>query len=332
MAEEHLQTGAEGILAVLSMSGTTSVTIRIIPAAQAFSREIVSLEESEAKPLLTIEELCERGLTYVAELVLWSHEMVARIDISVVLDGQPFATGLPHGAYTRRQPAPLSEGHIEYLHIAAADIPSDPFVEDAAKEASEALRRHRPRGLAAVREPVHGWKKLHEAAAGFVTEEAIDFSSSLLAKVIDHAQGIEIHVHPVHQAGCPEDPVESGPSSLVDSIAVVDILRAVERKADKKSVVRKEAAPVLVYESAIGLKGIMDILASGILALQLEGALEIIEPEHQRLSSVPAKLDSVRLLGLYELPDVHLQQLRAHHGLTATIQFSLFQVIAVAAR
>lgn len=253
MAEEHLQTGAEGILAVLSMSGTTSVTIRIIPAAQAFSREIVSLEESEAKPLLTIEELRERGLAYVAELVLRSHEMVARIDISVVLDGKAFATGLPHGAYTRRQPAPLSEGHIEYLHIAAADIPAHPLVEDAAKEAAESLRRHRPRGLAAVREPVHGWKKLHEAAAGFVAEEAIDLSSSLLAKVVDHAQGIEIHVHPVHQAGSPEDTVKSGPSSLVDSIAVVDILRAVERKADKKSVVRKEAAPVLVYESAVGL-------------------------------------------------------------------------------
>lgn len=82
----------------------------------------------------------------IAQAPLRIHEMVAWIDVPVVLDGQVAAAAIAESADARLYSAPRGQGRIESQDEVPAYIPSHPIVEDIAEIPAECLRIHRPRG------------------------------------------------------------------------------------------------------------------------------------------------------------------------------------------
>ena len=61
-------------------------------------------------------------------------EVVARIEIAVVLERQRGAAGLGVDAQAGRLAEPVGERHVEHLHVDLADVVPHPLLEDVDQE------------------------------------------------------------------------------------------------------------------------------------------------------------------------------------------------------
>jgi hypothetical protein len=84
----------------------------------------------------------------VAEQVARLDEVVARVHVAGVLEGQRQAAGLAMHAQARSFADPVRERRVEHLHVDLAHVAPDPVLEDVDEEATVALGRHRSRGHA----------------------------------------------------------------------------------------------------------------------------------------------------------------------------------------
>ena len=72
------------------------------------------------------------------------HEVVAAIDVAVMLHGQTVPAGLSHGTHSAWNPAPAGEGGVEHLDEDTPHIALAPLVEDVAQELPVTLRADAP--------------------------------------------------------------------------------------------------------------------------------------------------------------------------------------------
>ena len=74
----------------------------------------------------------------VAEQVLGFDEVVAGVEVAVVLERDGVAARLAEDADAGGEAAPRCDRGVERLHEDGADVARDPFVEDGDKELTEA--------------------------------------------------------------------------------------------------------------------------------------------------------------------------------------------------
>ena len=83
-----------------------------------------------------VEHLRERLLADVAQSVFWEYEVVAAIQVAVILHHAGMTATLRHGAYTRRYACIVGQCGVKQLYEIRAYILPYPFVEYLTKESS----------------------------------------------------------------------------------------------------------------------------------------------------------------------------------------------------
>ena len=153
MVEEGLVPGAQVVEPGLTVGrldeavlGAAAVAGEPDVARAAVGGQGVALVEPEAALLFGRHELGHRGLRDVAELVRLLDEVVARVEVAVVLQGEGGAAGLRVDAQRRRLAVPAGQGDVEHLDVDLADVAADPLLEDPDEERAVLVGRDRPIG------------------------------------------------------------------------------------------------------------------------------------------------------------------------------------------
>ena len=217
MVEERLEPGAQvvqarfairrldkSILRALAVTGKTHI------ALQTITRQRVPLVLAEFYLLGRRHQLDHVLFLDVAQEVVRLDKVVARVEITVVLDGQPRAAGLVEDAHPRSAHAqPVAQRCLEGLHVDAAHVVAHPLVEDGAEETAELLRQHRPLRdctpflieRQAVRvDALHDRDELHPVGPGLVAQEAIDLQRIVAVHPIDGREDIVLDAMLLKQA------------------------------------------------------------------------------------------------------------------------------------
>ena len=151
VVEERLEPGAQVVQPRLTIRRhdeailrTFAVTGEAHVAFPAVTRQRIPLVLAEFELLGRGHQLDHVSCPDVAQQVVGLDKVVARVQIAVVLDGQPRAAGLVEDAHPGGGHAqPVAQRRLEGLHEDPAHIVAHPLVEDGAEETAELLRQHR---------------------------------------------------------------------------------------------------------------------------------------------------------------------------------------------
>ena len=173
--------------------------------------------------------------------------------------------------------------------------------------------------------------ELDEPGAQVVSEVAIDLQWMVLVRRVHRAQDVELHVVLGEQLEAPQHPLGRGVSPLVDPVAVMELRRPVDADADQEAMLGEQLAPGIVQQRAVGLDGVLDLLARPAVPLgQLDRPAKELHPHERGLAALPRDRDlRSRGVGLEELAHVALEQLIRHSKAIAGIERLLGQEEAV---
>ena len=132
--------GGKAVLGTFATAGKEVVTLA------AVGGEAVALLDAEAEELGLALQVGKVLGADVAEAVLGIHEVVAHVDVAVVLDHEAVAARGAEGAERGLHATPLGEGDVEELYEAFAYVVDDPLVEHVAHELAEGFRGDAPGG------------------------------------------------------------------------------------------------------------------------------------------------------------------------------------------
>src|SRR6185312_11861816 len=130
----------EAVLGALSVAGEADF------ALVAVAGQGVALGGSEAALLGRADERLHGRLHNVAQLIFRIDEVVAGVEVAVVLEGEGHAAVLAENTKALRHSEPAFESYVEDLDEGLADVAADPLVEDGAQEFSELQRLDGPLG------------------------------------------------------------------------------------------------------------------------------------------------------------------------------------------
>ena len=121
------------------------------------------------------------------------HEVVARIEVAVVLDDGNIAARRPEYAKRMLLPERYSGGLFEYLHFDSPDVSAYPFIENGTEKTAPCLSRYRQRANAifSVRLWLDHRQKAHVRSFDLL-EEPVYFGGIPNIMGIDHTQDISI--------------------------------------------------------------------------------------------------------------------------------------------
>ena len=139
---QRAQSGLTGLGPVEPVLRTLAVTGEKVLALHTLVRQAVSLVNPESGLYGRAHHLAKGCLHDIAHLVLRIHEMIARVQVSVVFyDGIPSA-GLRISAGSRRCSAPIRQGAVKKIHEILSHIVPHPIIEDIAHEFAVFPRCH----------------------------------------------------------------------------------------------------------------------------------------------------------------------------------------------
>ena len=151
--EEVLVSLAQGVESLLATAcggkavlGAFATAGEEVFALAAVGGEAVTLLDAEAEELGLALQVGKVLGADVAEAVFGVYEVVAHVDVAVVLDHEAVTAGGAEGAEPGLHAIPLGEGDVEELHEAFAHVIDDPLVEHVAHELAEGFRGDAPRG------------------------------------------------------------------------------------------------------------------------------------------------------------------------------------------
>ena len=111
-------------------------------ALPAVARQRLLLGLPEGVLRRALEEFGKRGLADVAQPVLGGDEVIALIEVAVVLDDRDIPAGGTEDAQRMVQAVGRPRGFLEDLDDDPPDVLPHPLVEDRAQEVAEGFRRH----------------------------------------------------------------------------------------------------------------------------------------------------------------------------------------------
>lgn len=288
------------------------------------------------------------GLADVAETVFRIDEVVAGIELAVVLQRHGLAAHRRAGAHLRGQAERLRHGGLEHVDVQAAEVLRQPFRPHRTQEVAIVAGIDRPLGDDGQRvigprargaEQRHvgrpgeaggaqlevarldAGRELDAEAARDRAQVAIDLERCPCHVAIDHAQQGEGHLGRRQPVGRGDDAVVGRLAALGRAVAVVQLAGAVHAEADDEAVRLQEGDPFVVEQQAVGLQVVLDALAGLAMAcLQFDHAAEEVQPHHRGLAALPGEHHLVAGLGLDVLADVGFQQPLVHARVAAVLQ------------
>ena len=333
----------EAVLGAFAVAGKEKL------ALAALRGKAVALHGTKLLLPLAVHHLRQCMGADVAQLVLGEDEVVAGIDVAVVLHYAGMAAGLGQGTHAGLLAHPVGQGGVEELDEIFAHVMPYPLVEEGAEKFTPLRggdrkigqgnllaisRRSQVTPIGMRKDALHDGGKL-DVAATYLLEEVVEVERIVGIEVVDHGQGIPLHPVLVEQCDAPHHLLERRHPLLVATVLVVKLLRSIYRDPHEPVVLLKEAAPLVSEQCAVGLQGVVDGAATGILALQLHHPLVEGERPHQRLAAVPGEEHLRHGLRLDVLLDEAFEQLVAHReaprGFLVSVEVALLKVIAVGA-
>ena len=312
----------------------------------ALTGQAVTLVTSELQLSLAIHHRGDGVAVDIAQQVFRENEMVARIDVAVVLYHPRMTTGGTHGAEAGWLTGPAGKSGVEQLHEHLSHVVAHPLVENGAaemgilegrktlpretlqtlplplpvREGREYFFRRVPvRKVIAplpcregLGESLYNRRELNILAAVLLIE-MIDIERMVGVVVVHHAHCVPLHAVLLQQAYAAHHLMKGRLASASTAIGIVKLLRPVDGDADEPVVLTKKLAPLVGEQRAVGLQAVVDDVASvGIGLLQLQHTLVETQRTHQRLATVPSE-EHLRLrLGLNILTNIGLKGTVVH--------------------
>ena len=338
---EAAQAGLSILCPSESVLGTFAMAGKEPAAPDTFGRQAVTFADTEAYLLLRRHQFLKRRVKDIAHSVLRIHEVVAGIEVAVVLYHGVAAAGLGVCTYSGRDSAPAGKGGIELADEVKSDIIPYPMVEDVAEVLSIGQGINGPwcqRRFSGRRigypsgniQMLHHGHELH-VAASYGLQEAVDVESASLARLADGAHGIILHAVAVQKLDSAYNLREGRGPATVTAVTVMYILRAVYRYADEKIVIPQEMAPVGGKQNAVGLYGIVHSLAARVFSLVFERLAVEVQAHEQRFSAMPVECHFIDLVCVDIFLHEMLEHFICHPGLSSAIYFALVKIVAIAA-
>ncbi len=195
MSKKRFVARAQVIKSGLSVRGfdkpilrTLAVTGKAHLALATVARQRVKFVPAELPLPVRTYELNQGHVLYVAQKVLGLDEVIAGVEITVVLQRERVPAGLGEDAHRRRPADPGSQGRVKHLNEDAAHVPSHPFIENLDQKSPELLRcnraiRHSVSLLetrdAVLVHPLDDRNELNEARSGLVAQEVFELALML---------------------------------------------------------------------------------------------------------------------------------------------------------
>ena len=144
---------------------------------------------------------------------------------------------------------------------------------------------------------------MDEPGAEPVSEVSVNLEGMVLVRRVHRAQDVELHVVFGEQLEAPQHPLRRGVSPLVDPVAVVELGGPIDADADQEAMLGEQLAPGIIQQGAVGLDGVLDLLARPTVLLgQLERPAEELHPHERGFAPLPRDRDlGGRGVGLEEL-------------------------------
>lgn len=337
--------GMAGCVGDEARSRTVTVAGKAPFARFALRSEGFALVLSELALFGAVNHFGQRLFVQIAELKFRENIVVAGINVAVVFHCGGVSASFGHGAQTSRHAHPSGQRGIEQLHEERAHIAAHPFVEERAEKFAPGFRPHTEGGHFGGGEPFDGrsqqpsvgmtvkaldnWGELQEIAANSF-EKAVEFEGLAHVEVVHHGHGVPFHTvprqefHAVHYL-----PPGAAPRSR-EAVAIVHLFGAIDGDAHQKVVVGQKSAPVIGEQRAVGLQGIVDVLAGCVLLLQRQRLLVERPRAHQRFAAVPGEKHVVAGLNGDVIVDIPLERLVAHllFG-RLRVEFLFFEVVTI---
>jgi len=162
------------------------------------------------------------------------------------------------GAATRLLPGQRLGQVVEKTHAHLAAV-RPPDVEGLAQKTAVLLRRNREGQRFAILIEFRERDVLDIVDTQFV-EETVEFLRLLHVGLAKHTQDVELHFFGLHQFDGGHYPLPGPAAFLVETVAVVQFLGAVQRDAHQPVVLMEQLTPVAVNENGVGLQRVAHAL------------------------------------------------------------------------
>src|SRR5271165_3708169 len=339
--EEKLQSRAQIILPRLAVLRQREAVLWTAAVAQgahralaALFRQRVALGVAELAHLRRSDELDERRRRDIAQLLARLDEMIAGVDVAVVLQRRPIAAGRRMDAEQMAAEIGL-ERHVEQLDEHLCHVAPRPFLENVDQEPAVLLAADRTVGdevaglrikqalLARARVapalvgdgerlgrgPLDDRDELHPFRAELVAEKPIDPPPVLLVGGVDGAKDVELDAVLAQKTPAAHHEVEGALPLPVAPVGVVQLARPVDAEAHQKIVLLEEGAPGVVEQEPVGLERLLHRLAGlSVLLDQFDRALEEFELHQRRLAPLPGDGHLGRSMRFQKLADIALER------------------------
>jgi len=187
-----------------------------------------------------------------------------------------------------------------------------PAVEYSAPELAKLLRRNREvRNFARSRIKFHAGDKLKIPNAVFY-EKIKQLIRVVGGFIIQQGERVELHLMFFTSFDGWHDLVKGAMASVVEAIAIVQFFWAVDTNADKKVIIVKELAPIIVEQNCVGLQRVAHFLpGSAVFFLEFHHPLIEVKAHQSRLTALPGK-PGYRKTQLHIIFDQFFKDLIAH--------------------
>ncbi len=234
----------------------------------------------------------------VAHQVLRVDEVIARVEIPVVLERQAQSARLVEHAHSRLpETGPVACRGLDRLHEDAPHVVMQPLVEDRREEGAELLGPHRPLGgeaapqvrrVALLVDTFHDGDELHPVGPSIVPEEPVHLEGVVAVETVHRGEDVVFHIVFLEQSQPPHHLVERALTALRDSIGVVQLPRAVDADPDEEVVLGEELAPVVGEQGPVGLQRVEERHPRlAVSLLELDGRAVEVQAHQRRLAALP---------------------------------------------
>src|SRR5690606_29317357 len=127
-------------------------------------------------------------------------------------------------------------------------------------------------------------------------EKVVNLQRMVGVGAIDNGERVELRVMLLEQLQPANNRIKAGLLSLVDAVLVVQLARAIDGEADEELLFGEELSPFVVQQCPIGLQGVADGLAVGILALEFNNLAEVVDTQERWLTALPGEADLGQIL------------------------------------